>query len=259
VIAALQGAGTGNSEPAIRQLLRGLSNFIGDHVAPSISKRLEIEATLNEKVEVSILVDRLDEVSASSASLMLRLLLALTDHWPNVQVLATGRPVELSGVPYENWQIFSTVPLQDQERRALFAEEARADGLSERESLDRSFSLLAKLRHMPEVYSLANTPLMIRLLYSHLASMSNGAAITTGDLLFEVLKERLGAWESRDAKNPVGTAFAAHCPDSAARMELLGKIAISIYPRQSLSVEEFHHKLQGLISVSNSGSIASEH
>jgi hypothetical protein len=259
VIAALQGAGTGNSEPTIRQLLRGLSNFIGDHVAPSIPKRLEIEATLNEKVEVSILVDDgLDEVSASSASLMLRLLLALTDHWPNVQVLATGRPVELSGVPYENWQIFSTVPLQDQERRALFAEEARADGLSEREALDRSFSLLAKLRHMPEVYSLANTPLMIRLLNSHLASMSNGAAITTGDLLFEVLKERLGAWESRDAKNPVGTAFAAHCPDSAVRMELLGKIAISIHPRQSLSVEEFHHKLQGLISVSNSGSIASE-
>src|SRR5579863_4227362 len=106
VIATLQGPATVNSEPTIRHFLRGLSDFIGDHVAASIPKRLDLEAALNEKVEVAILVDGLDEVSASSASSMLRLLLALTDHWPNVQVLATGRPVELSGVPYENWQIF---------------------------------------------------------------------------------------------------------------------------------------------------------
>ncbi|HEY6343278.1 MAG TPA: metallophosphoesterase [Bryobacteraceae bacterium] len=258
LIAALQGPGTGDSEPTIRRFLRGLSDFIGDHVAPSIPKRLDLEATLNEKVEVSILVDGLDEVSTLSASLMLRLLLALTDHWPNVQVLATGRPVELSGVPYENWQIFSPVPLQDQERRALFAEEARADGLSNREALDRGSSLLAKLRQMPEVYSLANTPLMVRLLNSHLASISNGFAITTGDLLFEVVKERLGAWERRDAKKPVGAAFATYCPDAAARMALLGEIALSIYPRQSLSAEEFHHGLQGSMSVANAGTIASE-
>ena len=171
MIAALQGAGTGSSEATIRQLLRGLSNFIGDHVAPSIPKRLDIEATLNEKVEVSILVDGLDEVSASSASLMLRLLLALTDHWPNVQVLATGRPVELSGVPDETGKSFPLFLFRIKKDEP-FAEEARADGLGEREALDRGSSLLAKLRRMPELYSLANTPLMVQLLNSHLASMS---------------------------------------------------------------------------------------
>ena len=258
LVAAVMAIAEVQSDPTVRQFLQAISNFTRDHIAPSVPVQLDIEQALNEKVEVSVFVDGLDEVSALSASLLLRLLLGLTDHWANVQVLATGRPVELSSVPYENWQTFSPVPLQDRERWALFVAEARADGQSDQQALASGTSLLTKLRKMTDVHSLANTPLMVRLLYSHLASILGGDTITAGDLLFEVLKERLGSWETRDAKKAVAAIFPQHYPDSAARIALLGEVALSIYPRQSLSVEEFHHKLQDAMPVTNPGVVASE-
>jgi hypothetical protein len=98
----------------------------------------------------------------------------------------------------------------------------------------------------------------VPLLYSHLAAIGSGTTITAGDLLFEVLKERLGSWETRDAKKAVAAVFPQYYPDSAARMALLGEVALSIYPRQNLSIEEFHHKLQRVMPVANPGAVASE-
>jgi len=83
---------------------------------------------LQTQVEVCLVVDGLDEIPRPRAASLFRQLAAVVDCWPNAQVLATGRPVELAGVTYETWGLSRLNRLSDADKRGIFQAEAVADG-----------------------------------------------------------------------------------------------------------------------------------
>jgi hypothetical protein len=230
----------------VRSLLQAVSDFFNDQISPTISP-IDQESFLKKRVEVVIIIDGLDEVPIPQATELLSQLGGLTDHWPNIRVLATGRPVELQGVSYQDWQVLSTIPLKDNERFHLFKEEAISEGRTMDEAEAIAKQLLEQLRTLPALNSLATTPLVVRLLYPKLQSVEEGQTYTLGDLLYSLIKERLGGWAKKDRKLPTTQQFEAKFPDETSRIALLGAFALKLKLQDSLPIENARLYLQGLI------------
>ena len=230
----------------VKELLRSVSEYFSEQISPT-TPVIDLEILLNRRVEVSLVIDGLDEIPISQAAELLRQLGTLVEHWPNIQVMATGRPVELLGVSYEDWQVLSTIPLDDDQKSRLLEEEAIAEGKTESEAKQLARELLRKLKTLPMLHSLAVTPLVIRLLYSRLLSIQAGKTLSLGDLLYELTKERLGRWATKDAKQSVTLQFESAYPDEDSRASLLGKLALDAEMHKSMSVEKARLYLQTLL------------
>ena len=163
----------------VKELLRSVSEYFSEQISPS-SPAIDVEILLNRRIEVSLVIDGLDEIPVSQAAELLRQVGTLVEHWPNIQVMATGRPVELLGVSYEDWQVLSTIPLDDGQKLRLLEEEAIAEGKTESDAKQLARELLRKLKTLPILNSLAVTPLVIRLLYSRLLSIQAGTTLSLG-------------------------------------------------------------------------------
>ena len=235
------------SQPlTIKVFLKAISKYFNDHIAPALNP-LEIETLLKQGVEISLVVDGLDEVSKGDASSILNHLAALVDHWPCIQVLATGRPVELKGVNYENWKLFSTAILTDEDRLHLFKEEAVGEGRNLQEANDLANRLLRKLKSTPTLYAISNSPLSIRLLYPNLLEGGGSETNTLGDLLSKLIGDRLGHWAAKDGKQPATPNFEAKFPDVEFRSDLLSMIALELKGRISMPKEEAITHLKAFI------------
>lgn len=230
----------------VRGLLKNASDYFNEQISPAAAP-VDLETLLKERVEILLVVDGLDEVSTVQASSLLSQLTAVVDHWPNIQILATGRPVELRGVNFEDWELLSTLPLDDAERRRLFEEEASADGRSVSETKEIATRLLQKLGSLSSVDSLATSPLIVRLLYTRLLALQEGATITLGDLLYELLKERLGGWSVRSGVQSAATNFETAFPDENSRSALFGKLALEFSAGDGLTTEGARLRLQSLV------------
>ena len=161
----------------VKELLRSVSEYFSEQISPT-TPAIDLEILLNRRVEVSLVIDGLDEIPVSQVAALLKQLGTLVEHWPNMQVMATGRPVELLGVSYEDWQVLSTIPLDDDQKSRLLVEEAIAEGKTESEAKQLARELLRKLKTLPMLNSLAVTPLVIRLLYSRLLSIQEGKTLS---------------------------------------------------------------------------------
>ena len=95
--------------PSVKEFISSLSSFVNDQVFPTASG-FDLQALLNSGLEVAILIDGLDEVSLSVAREIVERLGQIVDDWSTVQVLATGRPIELAGLDHSRWQL--CVPFQ---------------------------------------------------------------------------------------------------------------------------------------------------
>jgi len=229
----------------VKALIAALSKYFSDQISPA-SDEIDLECLLKDGVEISIVLDGLDELSRTRASTLLSRLGDTVDHWPTIRVIATGRPIELRGISYEDWSVLSVAPLSDDERMRLFQAEAVSDGYGVEQAKEIARRLIDNLRRQPSLRSLANTPLIVRLLYSRLSSTKGETPGTLGDILSEVLDERLGAWGSRDLKKSL-TDFESEFPDASSRGKLLGRLAISFDGRRAISADEAKLQLQRLI------------
>ena len=241
-------------------LLKTISKYFNDQIAPALDP-LDIESLLTLGVEISLVVDGLDEVSKEDASSILNQLAALVDHWPCIQVLATGRPVELQGVNYENWKLLATATLTDENRLHLFKEEALCEGRNLQEANDLADRLLRKLKSTPTLYAISNSPLSIRLLYPNLLEGGESETNTLGDLLSKLIGDRLGHWAAKDGKQPATPNFEAKFPDAESRSDLLSMIALKLKDRISMPREEALTNLKAFIrneSYSNEHVLAKE-
>ncbi|OEU66083.1 MAG: hypothetical protein BBJ57_04430 [Desulfobacterales bacterium PC51MH44] len=235
------------SQPlTIKVLLKAISKYFNDQIAPALNP-LDIESLLKQGVEISLVVDGLDEVSKGIASSILNQLAALVDHWPCIQVLATGRPVELQGVNYGNWKLLSTAILTDEDRLHLFKEEVMGDGKNLQEANDLADRLLRKLKSTPTLYAISNSPLSIRLLYPNLFEGDESGANTLGDLLSKLIEDRLGHWAAKDGKQSATPNFEAKFPDIEFRSDLLSIIALELKDRISMPREEAIAHLKAFI------------
>jgi len=232
--------------PSVKEFMSSLSSFVNDHVFPTASG-FDLQALLSSGLEVAILIDGLDEVQLSVAREIVERLGQVVDHWSTVQVLATGRPIELAGLDHSRWQLCVPFPIQDDDKHRLFVEEAVADG-KERDSAISAASLaLDRLRATPELHLMADTPLFCRLLFDGLQSGTEHETETLGDLLYQLLTKRLKEWAASDQKVSVTQQFDAEYPDARSRMRLLSDLVGALDRDRLVREEEVRSRLEALL------------
>ena len=206
-----------------------------------------MQALLNSGLEVAILIDGLDEVSLSVAREIVEHLGQVVDHWPTVQVLATGRPIELAGLDHSRWQLCVPFPIQDDDKHQLFVEEALADGKDRDSAIATASHALDRLRSTPELHLMADTPLFCRLLFEGLQSGTEHETETLGDLLYQLLTKRLTEWASSDQKASVTPEFDTEYPDAGSRLTLLSNLVGALDKDRPVLEEEARSRLEAML------------
>src|SRR5260370_29213140 len=125
-------------------------------------------------------------------------------------------------------------PLSDSERKELLLNEALAEGLGGEEAEGDAGRRLRVLNRTPELLTVATTPLTVRLMRPHLDHTAGQKSL--GDLLYDIIQERLGGWSSREGKEDALLEFRASFPDSLSREGLLGRIAEALYTSRTKSI-----------------------
>jgi hypothetical protein len=210
----------------LEDVLSACGEYLSAQVAPR-HRPCDLRSLLQQDIELCLIIDGLDEVPRSQAARLLRQLAAITDCWPNAQILATGRPIELAGVSYESWGLCRLERLGDSEKEAIFRAEALADGRATAQADELAKQLLGLLKNHPPLDELASTALAARLLYPRLRGTVDPAAQSIGDLLYDLLIGRLGAWSEQELKRSPYEGFEARFPTPEQRSVLLGDLALA--------------------------------
>ncbi len=210
----------------IAELSAVISQYVNGHVFPT-GKKFELFKALKSKIEITLVVDGFDELDIEKAQLLLSSLEEITNHLSGLRVIATGRPIELRNLNYSRWQCLEMLALSIEEQEQLLFNEAIAYGTSSEQAKSEAKGRILYLRQNPELLGISSTPLAVRLLYPHLSGRVQTKSL--GDLIFEVIQERLGNWNLKDAKDEDIVDFKSAFPDSVSREGLLGKIAANIY------------------------------
>lgn len=237
-----------SSPSTIKSFLKTLSRYFNEQIAPSLAP-LDFERLLSKGTELCFVVDGLDEVNRELVPAILNNLGGLTENWPSVQILAIGRPVELLGVNYQGWKLLSPARLTDEDRRDFFRKEAVADGKTAQEAKELANDVLKTLKAVPNLYDLANTPLSVRLIYATVSERKGDSSSTLGDLLTEMIKERLGRWAAKDGKRSTTPNFESEFPDEEARANLLARLALTLQDGKATSQEEALRVLRSLVKL----------
>jgi hypothetical protein len=212
----------------IHDVLHAVDGYLSTQAVPTIPE-VKLKSLLESKLEVLLVLDGLDELDRSLAARLLRQAASLPEHWPTIQIVATGRPIELAGVAYSDWRVLQTVPLNDDMKRQFMKEELLADGVGSDLVDGEVAGLLRILKGLPALDALATSPLTIRLLTSRLRALSSPVAeLTLGDLLYDLLLDRLGVWQRRDDKPQGFEEFEAAFPTPEAKSVYLGSLALQI-------------------------------
>jgi predicted MPP superfamily phosphohydrolase len=183
-----------------RDLLQSINRFINSEVAPNIAD-ININEVLNQSTEVLLVFDGLDELAREVAGRLLSKSAELTEHWPTLQIVATARPIEMTGVSYADWKIIYTKPLDDFAKKQFIREELIADGTELSSVGEKAASLFRILKDLPSLDSIAVSPLTLRLIYPRICATADSSGTNTlGELLYDLLLERLGGWQKRDDK-----------------------------------------------------------
>lgn len=209
------------------ELVAACGAYLTGQIAPQ-AEQADLDSLLRSQVEICLVVDGLDEVPRPRAASLFRQLAALVDCWPNAQVLATGRPVELAGVTYETWGLSRLDRLSDADKRAIFQAEAVAEGYSGMDAAESTKRRSSFLKRYPVLDELASTPLAVRLLYSKLDDGTLPVADSIGDLLYGLLIERLGQWSERDHKGTPLERFESTFATAEDRADVLGTLALVV-------------------------------
>lgn len=228
-------------------LLAGsISDFVSEQIAPSAG-RFDLQRALQEKNELTVVLDGVDELDRAVASKLLFQFEELARQWAGLRVIATGRPVELMGLNYNYWQCLEILPLTSAEKQQLLVNEAVADGNDLPQAEADAQERLRVLQEHTELLSIADTPLTIRLLRP--ALNENAKQKSLGDLLYDLLQERLGNWGVKTGRDERLAAFQKYFPDALSREGLLGQIAFSVHnsPTKSVTRASLHVLLEAAL------------
>ncbi|SFQ79528.1 NACHT domain-containing protein [Hymenobacter arizonensis] len=236
-------------------VLEAVDQFIREYVRPGADQPT-LPELLGAGQEVLLVADGLDELAKALAAPLLRQLAQLAHWYTNLQVVATARPVELTGVSFEEWKRVRTLPLRDPQRLAILESELRANGTAPDEAATEAAGLLQRLRALPALYAVATTPLFMRLLFPKLVVAGQFPAqanLTLGSLLFEVVIERLERWGQRDGREAVESAFQQQFPSAEAKAALLGQLARHRLRTETLPLLDAHGWLVGHLTTAHPG------
>ncbi|MDX2111678.1 MAG: metallophosphoesterase [Verrucomicrobiota bacterium] len=220
-----------------RDLLVSVSNYVKDVVWLS-STHFTLEDLLNQQVELLLVFDGLDELPRDVAGRLLSEAAAIVENWPTIQVVATARPVELVGTSFSDWRVIHAVSLDDAAKSEFLRQELTADGEPAEQVDEKTAVLLRSLKESTALDSVANSPLAIRLIYPRLKDFTANGNLTLGDLLYDVLMDRLGGWEKRDDKPSAFAHLNQFLPTVVAKAEYLAVLAEHAATGKRLGREE---------------------
>ena len=243
---------------------RDLLNKIDEYVANEVwlkAPKFELRSILEHGVEVLLALDGLDELARDTAAHLLSRAAALVDNWPTIQVVSTARPIELVGVSYADWRTVHTVALDDAAKSEFIRQELIADGIPADQLHEKTADLLHSLKEMTALDSVANSPLVIRLIHPRLSTISSNAAVTLGGLLYDLLLERLGGWQKRDDKPSAYSQIEQALPTAEQKAEFLAVLADKAATGRRIGHDEakaFLEEKAATISGTNSHQLAEE-
>jgi len=164
-----------------------------------------------------------------------------------LRIIATGRPIELAGLNYSNWQCLEMFPLTNQELNNILINEALAEGLNDSQAVEDSKNRIRFLNERPELLGVTTTPLSIRLIRPYLNEEIKNKSL--GDLIYDIILERLGSWDIKDSKEIAYYEFNKYYPDSFSREIILGAIAQEIYEsnNKAITKEQLNAALKEII------------
>ncbi len=235
-------------------VLDAISAYVSNAIAPSIGP-IRLQILLNEHVETTLFLDGLDEVESDKRGPLLSEFAALTEHFPTISVVATGRPIEM-GLISSDWKVVSPITLTEDVKEQLFRNEALATGKNLEQSKKEASELVKKLQDMPTVGEVISTPLAARLFYFRLAKGSVTEETTLGDLIYDSIHERLEGWEKRDAKRKTTKIFESYFPDSESRAALLGSVGLTL-TAAGTSASNFRHLIDSRLKEIGLGPLSS--
>ncbi|MCG8600691.1 MAG: NACHT domain-containing protein, partial [Verrucomicrobiales bacterium] len=243
-----------------RELLGSITNYIKSEVWLEADK-FDLQDLLRQQVEVSLVFDGLDELPRAVAARLLSEAAATVEEWPTIQIVTTARPVELVGTSFSDWSVLHTVPLDDAAKREFLKQELIAESVSPERAEEKADDLLRSLKESIALDNIANTPLAIRLVYPRLATLSDSVSLTLGNLLYDVLMDRLGGWEERDDKPSAFSHLNEVFPTAEDKAEYLAilcdRVAVGdqLHPDEAKTLlKDAGHEIPG----ANSGLLAEE-
>jgi len=211
-------------EDGVDDLLKKIFTNIHTELTPE--RKFNINDLVNGGYEVLLLIDGLDEIENSPAVCLTRLLLKLPQLYSKVTIVLSSRITELNGIPYEKWQICQVLSPSSEERELILKNESIARGQNAQDAISFAKQAVTTLEANPLLNSIANSPLAIRLLYT---TLSNNSSVnpkrTLGDLLYELMKQRLGEWVELDQKVVLTKEFESQFPTPEMKALLLGELA----------------------------------
>lgn len=228
-----------------RDLIEAVDKFIANEIWLK-TPVFELQEVLEQGIEVTLVFDGLDELSRDVASRLLNQAAALVEHWPTIQVVCTARPVELVGTSYADWQVIHTVSLDDVAKDEFIEQELIADGVSAEKLPEKKSALIATLKEMQSLDSIASSPLAIRLIYQRLKILGEGEVLTLGNLLYSLLLERLGGWQKRDDKPQAFSSFDTVFPSPEQKALILSELAEKAVENRTVTIGEAKTLLEGV-------------
>lgn len=216
------------------KLIAQIDNFMATEL--NAGDQWSYKRILDDGYELLLLADGLDEIDKKSAVHLLRLLANLPEVYSRVTVVLSSRFSELTGINIERWQICQVLQVDASQREVLFKNEALAQGFEEAESANIANKAKLALENNPSLNTIANTPLAVRLLYPSLVIESpTQQERTLGDLLYELLLQRLGDWAEKDIKSTPLSELESAFPTPEYRAIIMGELAFHVFEQGTLS------------------------
>jgi hypothetical protein len=207
-----------------RAFLETVSTFVHEVVAPG-QEQLDLVRLASKRVALLVVIDGLDELDHGAAVAVAQAAGGASDAWLDVNVLLTGRPVELRGLDYRGWQVLHTRPLTDDELLRMLVAEARVQTDDQASAEDRAQDLLRRVASSASLRAILATPLAVRMFFDALRAESNPSAATMGDLVGRSCLARVGGWAEQDNKGEPYKRFIATFPDGYARLVVAARLA----------------------------------
>lgn len=223
-----------SANDGIDKLISQIDNFISTDL--NAGGQWSYKQVLDEGYEILLLADGLDEINKKSAVHLIRLLANLPLVYSRVTVVLSSRFSEVTGINFERWQICQVAQIDASQKELLFKNEALAQGLDDTKSSMIANKAKLALENNPSLNTIANTPLAVRLLYPSIIAQSPlHVERTLGDLLYELLLQRLGDWAEKDVKSTPLAEFEAAFPTPEYRAIIMGELAFHFLEQSNLS------------------------
>jgi predicted alpha/beta hydrolase family esterase len=194
-----------------------------------------LSGLIERSVPCTIVIDGFDELSLQSAGKLLKAAADLVRDNGNVRIIATGRPVELSGIDYGEWQILNLEPLTQANIIDLFQCEALNEGLTLEQALAKAKAKYELVNAKAQLVTMVSTPLMARLIYKYLDASTQ---TSIGVMLYNALLERLGGWDKDNIVEEPLQTFEKIYPSPSSREFIAAEVANAIYCSSTKSLSE---------------------